>query len=164
MTSTDQDTSNQLRKELAQKTRAYERLELDRKRLEIDLEEARDVAVEGPVARTAFIQSAADEEFMKLEKSLKAYNTLRQFLPTVTQTNDQCKRVIKQRDDAYNEIRSLEVRLNKALQCTDAYDYLKLQHSDLESRHSKAQDTIRQLRETVSQLQEKVRQPPDVLG
>ncbi|KAL8990220.1 MAG: hypothetical protein Q9177_001078 [Variospora cf. flavescens] len=164
MTSTDQDTINQLRKELAQKTRACERLKLDRKRLEIDLEEARDVAVEGPAARTAFIQSAADEEFIKLEKSLKAYNTLRQFLPTVTQTSDQCKRVIKQRDDAYNEIRSLKVRLHKALQCTNAYDYLQMQHSDLESRHSKAQDTIRQLRETVSQLQEGVRQPPDVLG
>ncbi|KAL8973890.1 MAG: hypothetical protein Q9197_001870 [Variospora fuerteventurae] len=164
MTSTDQDTITQLRKELAQKTRACERLELDRKRLEIDLDEAKDVAVGVPVAPTAFIQSAVDEGFMKLEKSFKAYNTLRKSLSTVTQTSDQCERVIKQRDDAYNEIRSLKVRLYKALQPTDAYDYLKLQHSDLESRHSKAQDTIRQLRETVSQLQEGVRQPPDVLG
>ncbi|KAI4140470.1 MAG: hypothetical protein LQ341_003833 [Variospora aurantia] len=164
MTSTDQDTINQLRKELAQKTRACERLELDRKRLEIDLEEARDVAVEGPAPRTAFIQSAIDEGFVKLETSLKAYNTLRKSLSTVTQISDQCKRITKQRDDAYNEIRSLKVRLPKALQHTDAYDYLKVQHSDLESRHSEAQDTIRQLRENFRQLQEGMRQPPDVLG
>ncbi|KAL8655170.1 MAG: hypothetical protein Q9210_001042 [Variospora velana] len=164
MTSTDQDTIKQLRRELAHKTRACERLELDRKRLEIDLEEARDVAIESPTACMALIGSAADEEFMKLEKSLKAYNTLRQSLSTVTQTSDQCKRVIKQRDDAYNEIRSLKVRLHRALQCIDAYDYLKMHRSDLESRHSKAQDTIRQLRETVRQLQEGVRQPPDISG
>ncbi|KAI4132516.1 MAG: hypothetical protein LQ341_006264 [Variospora aurantia] len=180
MSSNDQQTIEQLRKELNRLKRDYARLESDHRaslaRIESDrrkVESDRRKLV-GDLEDAQADQDSLQEKYQSLSKELTDANqeisnlksnldALRLAASAVAGPSDLTKplqTVTRQRDAALVEFDSLKIQLNEQLSEIQAPKKLTESHAELEARYKDANNEIDQLRKLVSRMDLQAREPP----
>ncbi|KAL9020394.1 MAG: hypothetical protein Q9185_002368 [Variospora sp. 1 TL-2023] len=180
MASNDQQTIEQLRKELNRLRRDYARLESDhtaslsriesdrrkfesdRRRLVGDLEDAQadQDCLQEKYQSLSKELTDANQEISDLKSNLDAFRLAASAVPGPSDLTKPLQTVARQQDAALVEVDSLKIQLNEQLSEIQALKKLTESHAELETGYEDAKNEVDQLRKLVSRMDLQTREPP----
>ncbi|KAI4280604.1 MAG: hypothetical protein L6R35_005857 [Caloplaca aegaea] len=173
MSSNDQQTIEQLRKELNRLKRDYARLESDhtaslariesdRRKLAGDLEDAQadQDSLQEKYQSLSKELTDANQEISNLKSNLDALRLAASAVAGPSDLTKPLQTVTRQRDAALVEVDSLKIQLNEQLSEIQALKKLTESHAELETRYEDAKNEVDQLRKLVSRMDLETREPP----